>query len=207
MLKPEFKELLKNTGIMLIITIIAGGILGSVNEMTKGPIAVMEEKNIKKANARVFVNADSFSEDILDKDLMSECLGEEYSGVYITEALEAYDLEGNVLGYVFEVTSKEGYGGDIVFRIGLQNDGTTTAIHITQISETAGLGMKAPEVTVPQFVERSAENYELVKSGAVLDTQINAISGATITSKAIVKGVNASLAYFRAISEGGVVNE
>ena len=84
---------------------------------------------------------------------------------------------------------------------------TTNAIYITEISETAGLGMKAPEVIVPQFVERSADSYELVKSGAVLDTQINAISSATITSKAIVKGVNASLAYFKAITEGGVVNE
>ncbi len=207
MLKPEFKELIKNTAIMLVITLIAGGILGTVNEMTKGPIAIMEEKNRKEANARVFVNADSFSDDILNKDLMNECLGEEFSGVYITEALEAYDSEKNILGYVFEVTSKEGYGGDIVFRIGLQNDGTTNAIYITEISETAGLGMKAPEVIVPQFVERSADSYELVKSGAVLDTQINAISGATITSKAIVKGVNASLAYFKAITEGGVVNE
>jgi len=205
--KDEVKAMIKNTIIMLVITLVAGGILGYVYELTKGPIAIMEEKARKEANAAVFVNAASFSEDILDKTDMKEALAESYSGVDITEVLEAYDNAGNQIGYVMEVTSHEGYGGDIVFRIGLQPDGTTNAISITKISETAGLGMRAEEVIVPQFVERRATQFEVTKTGGGLDSQIDAISSATITSKAIVKGVNASLVYLREVLKGGVVNE
>lgn len=204
----EIKAMIKNTIIMLIITLVAGGILGYVYELTKGPIAAMEEKAKKEANAAVFVNAASFSDNILDKEIMKNVLTDAgYNGVDITEVLEAYDGAGEAIGYVMEVTSHEGYGGDIVFRIGLQPDGTTNAISITKISETAGLGMRAEEVIVPQFVERRANSFEVTKTGATLDNQIDAISSATITSKAVVKGVNASLVYLREVLKGGVANE
>lgn len=205
--KKSILELLKNTLIMLAITVIAGGILGVVYEVTKDPISKMEIEAKNEANRAVFVNAASFSEDILDKDAMEKCFKDIYEGVDVTEVLEAKSSSGDLLGYVFEITTHEGYGGDIVFRAGFQVDGTINGISITSISETAGLGMRAEEVIVPQFVERRADNFEVVKNGASLDNQIDAISSATITSKAIVKGVNAGLTYLREVLGGGVVNE
>lgn len=203
MTKDEIKELIKNTLIMLAITLVAGGILGVVYESTKEPIAQMEAETREAANKAVFVNAVSFSEDILDEVKMDQAFAGVYDGVDITEVLKAYNASGETIGYVMEVTSHEGYGGDIVFRIGLQTDGTTNGISITSISETAGLGMRASEVLAPQFVERKADEFEVTKNGAQYENQIDAISSATITSKAVVNGVNAALYYLRNVLEGG----
>ena len=81
--------------------------------------------------------------------------------------------------------------------MGITNDGVLNGISILSISETAGLGMRADEVLKPQFAGKSAEKYEYTKTGAVSDSQIDAISGATITTNAVVNGVNAGLYYFQ----------
>lgn len=205
--KKEISEMIKNTLIMLAITLVAGGILGAVYDITKEPIARMEEKAKTEANAKVFENASSFSDDILDVEAMKKAFEGTITGVDITEVLEAKDAAGERLGYVMEVTSHEGYGGDIVFRVGIQNDGTTNGISITSISETAGLGMKAPVELVPQFKDKKVDSFEVTKTGATNDSQIDAISSATITSKAVVKGVNGALCYFKEVLGGGSINE
>lgn len=206
-MNKSVSELIKNTLIMLAITLVSGGILGVVYEMTKEPIAVMEQKKTEEANKQVFVTASSFSDNILDKEKSREVLGDLYKGVEITEVLKAFNDNGEVIGYVFEITSHEGYGGDIVFRVGFQEDGTTNGISFTSISETAGLGMRADEVLTPQFYERKADTFVLTKNGAVFDNEIDAISSATITSTAVVNGVNAGLLYLREITNGGGINE
>jgi electron transport complex protein RnfG len=203
MRKNDITEVVKNALIMLAIALVAGIILGIVHSVTKGPIEIMEEAKKKEANSRVFVNAYSFEEVPVDEAFVKENI----EGADIGEVLNALNEEGESLGYVIEVISHEGYGGDIVIRVGIQNDGTTNAIAITEISETAGLGMRAPDELVPQFVERNAERFEVVKTGAILDNQINAMSSATITSKAVVGAVNAALDYMHGALEGGVVNE
>lgn len=197
--KQEIITLLKNTLIMLLITLVAGGILGVVYEVTKTPIAEMELKVKQQANQKVFTNAEEFT--ALDIEDYKSTLS--YSGVDISEVLEAHSASGDMLGYVMEVISHEGYGGDIIFRIGISENGSTNGISITSISETAGLGMRAEEVIVPQFKGRTSEVFEVVKTGSVMDNQIDAISSATITSKAITKGVNAALEYFRLYLVGG----
>ena len=207
MFSPDFSELLKNTFIMLAITLVAGGILGVVYEVTKEPIAQMELKQKNDANRAVFMLADSFSDSILEVNPVPSEWQEAYPGVDITDVIEAYDADNVLLGYVIEVTSHEGYGGDIVFRLGVDVTGNVNAISITSISETAGLGMRAEEVLVPQFKNRNETAFEVVKTGSMMDSQIDAISSATITSKAITNGVNGALQYFRDVCMGGVGNE
>ena len=113
-----------------------------------------------------------------------------------------------VLGYVITVNDHEGYGGDIEFMMGVRTDGTLNGISLLAISETAGLGMRAEEVLKPQFVNKKVESFEYVKSGAAGENQIDAISGATITTHAVTNGVNAGLYYFQnIIMEGGSGNE
>ena len=119
------------------------------------------------------------------------------SGVDINEISESLDASGNVIGYVITVTDHEGYGGDIQFSMGIAMDGTLNGISLLSISETAGLGMKAGDILVPQFADKKVESFTYTKSGATNDSEIDAISGATITTKAIVNGVNAGLEYFR----------
>lgn len=208
--KDSVLEMLKNTLIILVITLVAGLILGVVNEFTKSPIAEMEKKIKDDANKVVFNNAARFSENILDESLMNELFQNPengYENIRLNYVLEAYNSEGELIGYVMEVLTKEGFGGDIVFSIGIGLNGTTNGIKITSISETAGLGMKAQDVLAPQFTEKNSDNFVVTKNGAVMENEIDAITSATITSKAVVKGVNAAIFYFRNINMGGVANE
>lgn len=202
----EIKEFIINTLIMLAIALVAGGVLGFVHELTKEPIAVMAAKEKQAANRKVFLSAADFSDSVNTGADVSEFKAL-YPGVDITDCIEAYDENGDLAGYVLEVTSHEGYGGDIVFSAGITTDGTLNGIFITSISETAGLGMRAPEVLVPQFNNQTEESFEVVKGNGTTDSQIDAISGATITSKAVTNGVNAALEYFRLYLNGGEGHE
>ena len=63
--------------------------------------------------------------------------------------------------------------------------------------------MRAEEVLVPQFAGKQVDRFDYTKSGAASDSEIDAISGATITTKAVVTGVNAGLVYFDTVLKGG----
>lgn len=205
--KSEFVALLKNTLVMLLIALVAGGILGTVYVVTKEPIAQMEAATKEAANRKVFAEAATFSDDCLADKPVSDVVVMNYPGVTISGCIEAYDQEKNVLGYVVEVTSHEGYGGDIIFAVGITNEFIVNGISITSISETAGLGMRADEVLVPQFKKKFAESFVVTKGEAIAENQISAISSATITSKAVTNGVNAALDYFHEVLKGGEVDE
>lgn len=203
--RAEIIALIKNTLIMLAITLVAGGILGFVYEITKDPIAQMEMKKKQEANRKVFDQAASFSDTLENIKPLMEAFQNDNAD--ITNCIEAYDESGSVIGYVLEVTAHGGYGGDIVFQIGITNEGLVNAISITSISETAGLGMKAPEVLVPQFKNKNVSSFELVKAEPSSDNQIKAISSATITSRTVTNGVNAALEFFANNLKGGADNE
>lgn len=194
-------ELIKNTAIMVAITLVAGGILGLVYEVTKEPIAVMEQKGKNSANRKAMPGATSFSGSIL---VSEDTENINTASAKVTECIEAYDEAGELMGYVLELTTSEGYGSDpIVFAMGIKNDGTVSAISITSIAETAGLGMRAEEVLVPQFENRLAERFVVTKDGATQPNEIDAISSATRTSNAITNAVNIGLSYFNVYLKGG----
>lgn len=198
------KEMLKNAGILFAITVIAGAILGAVYQITKDPIARAEEAATMEAYKNVFADAAEFKEIEVKSDVLA-------SGGYvqtdINKVLEAKGTDGSVLGYVFVITNHEGYGGDIQFTLGVTNDGTTNGISILAISETPGLGMEAESVLQPQFANKKVIQFVYTKNGAVTEEQIDAISGATITTSSVTNGVNAGLYYFQTVLEGGTANE
>lgn len=201
------KEMMKNTGILLAITIVAGLVLGFVYQITKEPIAEQEAKAKQEACQEVFQDADSF-EAVEVKSVDSTGWNEAgYAQESVDEVMSALDGSGSLLGYVITVTTKEGYGGDIQFAIGVRTDGTVNGMSILSISETAGLGMRAEEVLKPQFAGKQVEKFEYTKSGAASESQIDAISGATITTNAVTNGVNAGLYYFQTELGGGSENE
>ena len=198
------KEMLKNAGILLAITVIAGFILGAVYQITKGPIAEAEAAAAMEAYKEVFADAVDFTEIEVNAAALAEG---GIVGSDINKVLEAKGADGSVLGYVFVITNHEGYGGDIQFTMGVANDGTTNGISILSISETPGLGMEAESVLKPQFAGKKAAQFTYTKTGAVSDDQIDAISGATITTSAVTNGVNAGLYYFQNVLRGGMANE
>lgn len=203
-------SMIKDALILFAITLIAGLVLGTVYQVTKEPIAAQKEKAKQEACMEVFQNAASFEEmsvpaaDEESAFVPDGWADQGFGGVDIGEVMAAKDNGGGILGYVITVNDHEGYGGDIEFMMGVRLDGTLNGISLLSISETAGLGMRAEEVLKPQFVNKNAETFEYVKSGAAADHQIEAISGATITTNAVTNGVNAGLYYFREIlMEGG----
>lgn len=201
------KEMMKNTGIILAITIVAGLILGLVYQITKEPIAAQEAKAKQEACQEVFQDEASFE---AVETVAGDAAGWSEAGYAqesIDEVMEAKDASGSLLGYVITVTTREGYGGDIQFSIGVRMDGTVNGMSILSISETAGLGMKAEDVLKPQFAGKQVEQFEYTKNGATSENQIDAISGATITTNAVTNGVNAGLYYFRTELGGGSGNE
>lgn len=203
------KSMLKEAAILFVITLISGCLLGLVYDVTKEPIQKAQAAAKEEASKEVFADAASFvlREDI-DSETATAVVTEAGFKVTIDEVSEALDAGGAVLGYVIIVTDHEGYGGDIQFSMGIRNDGTLNGISILQISETAGLGMKADPVLKEQFAGKNAVQFSYTKTGAASEDQVDAISGATITTNAVVNGVNAGLTYFQTgLTEGGGGNE
>lgn len=194
--------MLKEAGILFAITLIVGLLLGVVYELTKEPIRIQQEKAVAEACKAVFQPADTFEE---IKYTPGEELAEELSsmGVKIGSVYKALDGGGTVLGYVIQSTSTQGYGGNIVLYVGVRNDGTLNDISILEINETAGLGMEAPSVLVPQFHEKKVDSFVYTKSGASEDNEIDAITSATITTSAFTNAVNGGLRTAAALLEGG----
>lgn len=203
------KEMIKNTLILTVITLIAGCLLGLVNDATKDTIKLREEEAKISAYKNVFDEASAFDDMgiVVTDSLVNEFTNNGFSADALDEVIMAKDTEDNLLGYVFTVTSKEGYGGDITFTVGIKNDGTVNGISLLSINETAGLGMNAEKVLVPQFANKKVGSFEYTKTGATAENEIDAISGATITTRAITNGVNLSLYYFKEYLGGGVENE
>ena len=199
------KGMIKDALILFAITLIAGLMLGVVNDITKEPIAQQEQKAKNEVCQNVFAAADSFeAQELADSAQIEQVLTDAgISGADVDELMAAKDASGALLGYVITVTDHEGYGGDIQFSMGITNEGTLNGISLLSISETAGLGMRAGEVLVPQFADKNVSKFTYTKTGATADYEIDAISGATITTNAVVNGVNAGLAYFDKILKGG----
>jgi electron transport complex protein RnfG len=203
------KNMLKDALILFIITLLAGAVLGVVYDVTKEPIAQQQQLAKDAAYKEVFADAEKFEEiamkpDLAPEDLTAFAESQGYDAA-IDGVASAFDGGGSQLGYVITVTTHEGYGGDIQFTMGVRNDGTINGISILSIGETAGLGMRAGEVLVPQFADKQVEAFVTSKTGAAAPEQIDAISGATITTDAFVNGANAGLACFREYlaQEGG----
>ena len=192
----DMKCMLKDAFVLLLITLIAGLALGFVYNLTKEPIRIQQEKAIQKACQAVFAQAEKF--DVVDytpSPMLVNRLKEE--GVTIGTVFEAKEGNGNSLGYVVESTSSEGYGGKITLYAGITKDGILNGISILSIAETPGLGMNAQSVLVPQFENVPATVFTYTKNGSTSESEIDAISGATITTKAIVSAVNGAVAVVK----------
>ena len=147
-------RIIKDTIAITVITLVAGLALGVVQDITADPIAKQEAQAKQDAYKAVFADADSFETVDVDADAMQSYLDENgYAAQSIDETMLAKDASGNELGYAFTVTTSEGYGGDIQFAMGIQDDGTLNGISILSIGETAGLGMRANNPLLPELKE------------------------------------------------------
>lgn len=172
---------------LFLITVIATFALALTQMITEEPIKVQAEKADNEAKAAVLEGAEEFVQLEVSKETYPNIL-EAHKGM----------VDGNTKGYTFK-TFNSGYGGQIVVIVGIDTEGTITGVRIVQQTETPGLGAKAQE---PDFYE---QYYGKPGSSPLANDDINAITGATVTSNAVTDAVNYAIDYYRAelVSGGG----
>lgn len=195
---------MKDALILFAITLISGLLLGAVYQITKVPIQMAEAAESLHKYQIAYPDAVDFTFDqaIQDQVLVSkELLKEqkpEYGNVEVSAALKAVDGSGNVIGHIVTASSDDSYGGTVRVSVGITNEGKITGVEILEISDTPGLGMKAAEPDFKnQYKDKTVEEFTVTKTGSTSDSEINSISGATITSNAVTYAVDAAL-YFAA---------
>lgn len=180
---------------LLIITLIAGAVLGLVYSVTKEPIAQQAIAQANEARFAAFPEAADFKE-------LTDDIPAEYA--MIESVHTALDAQGGALGITAAVVTK-GYSRGLHLTVGIGNDGEIKGVIIGAHEETPGLGARATEEWFYSQYAGKATNQPLrvVKASATGDYDIEAITGATITTDGITDAVNAVAAYF-AQTAGGV---
>lgn len=180
---------------LCVITLVVGLLLGVVYQMTKEPIERAEMEEATAAFAAVCPQAASFED---GEDLMANAhliTDGTYGNVVLNSAYHSLDEDGAINGYVVNITTKDGFGGEITSAIGFDKDHLITGIEFLEINETAGLGMRATEPEFrAQYCGIATDSFVLVKSGKSAENEVDALSGASITSAAVTNSVNAALA-------------
>lgn len=175
---------------LLIISAVAALLLALTNSVTASTIAQRNEQANAEARKLVLESAQDFEE---VKDVKTD----NSKGVKVSEIYEAKDASGNTVGYTLKVLPS-GYGGTIELMVGIDSaKGQVSGINVVSNSETAGLGAKAtnPEFS-DQYKGKPLEELSVLKNGTPGDTEIKAISGATITSTAVTNGVDAAIEVY-----------
>ena len=180
------KDIIKMGGILFAIAAICTGLVALASEVTKEPIATQKLEAKNAAMQEVLPDADGFEE-----------VGNTEEIAEIQKGIK----DGAPIGYAIRVISK-GYADPIDIMIGVTTDGVVQGIEILDSNETPGLGDNASEPSfTDQFKEKSTI-LKVLKGSNPGDDEISAITGATITSEAVTKGVNKAIEYVE--SQGGV---
>ncbi len=184
--------------ILLVVTLVAGLALGGAYYITADKVAENAQKAIREAYAAVFPGVQSFDDAPLREAL--EAVKDEPYGenCVINDAVLALDDQGKVLGCVVRVTSNEAYKGDLTLVVGIAQDGTVQKIAFTDLHDDAGMGMKCGEAPfMDQFAGVKVDAFTLNKGGADGDeTTVDTVTGASVTSGAVVNAVNAALDFY-----------
>lgn len=179
----KVKTIFITTLALTLICVVFTAALAVTNEVTSGKIAEVQKQAEKQAMTRV-IKANKYDEGTVQ---ISDV-------VYYT----AKDADGKTLGHIF-TTSANGYGGAVKVMTGIGTDGKVIAIEVLDAAdETPGLGQNAMK---PSFWERfkgKSGQVKVVKSGAGED-EVQALTGATITSNAVKDAVNKALTAHKLI--------
>ena len=174
---------------LLVITAVSGGLLGLVYGMTKDAIAEVDQKKNEEAIKKVL----PLEGEITYK---ADTLRYNYEGVDMTFPCNlAYDQNGTFQGAAVK-TSEGGFGGKIDMMVGFLADGTIKGTSVLSHAETPGLGANMTGKFKDQFVDKNPADYKLTvtKDGGDVD----AITAATITSRAFSKAVDKAYKAFEA---------
>ena len=185
--KNEFVQL---GGILCAITLLVALALGAVNAVTAGPIAEQNSQKIKDSLENVMPGAESEQIDVPEGTTVTT----ETKNATSVTILSAYKMtkDGADAGYCVEV-GPTGFGGAVDTMVGIDSDGKVTGISvISASSETPGLGARSTEPEFQaQFAGQVGTEVAVAKDGGSID----ALTGATITSRAVSEGVVAAAQF------------
>jgi electron transport complex protein RnfG len=198
----DFKKVIKLALTLFVFAAVAALCLGVVNFITKDTIAKGKEKANVEARQKVLSEAEDFRE-VPDIEKIAATVDSENAGI-VAEAYTGFK-NGEIVGYTIK-TKPKGYGGDVEVLTGIDKNGKIVGITILSQSETAGLGARSTEEEwQAQYAGLDAGKEVTVSKNSAdhSKNEIQAITGATITSKAVTLGVNTSEKVYKAISAGG----
>ena len=188
------KYIIKLTVTLFVTCVIVAGLLGGVNAITADKIAAINWEKTVEAMKAVVADPDAteFSDALPITDEMAAAPGAFGS----LDSIYEVQVGGQTAGYAIKVVAS-GSQGNIEMMVGVDADKVITGVSIVSNSETAGIGSKvmANEPTnagigvLTQFEGKSPADGELV-----VNKGIDAITGATVSSKGVTAGVNAALA-------------
>ncbi len=188
-IKKNREDIIKPVGVLLAICIIIPLALSVTNKVTAKKIAELENENSKK-NMQSLVSADDFE----------KCSD---GGIEYYTAIKG----GETAAYIFTESAK-GYGGDVSVMTAVKPDGTVAGVAILDVSnETPGLGQNAAKESFYSQYAGLKKGVSLLKNGAKAENnEVDAVTGATITSTAVTRAVNAALDDFEKV-KGATVGE
>lgn len=170
------KEIIKLALILFVITFAVALVLSVINAVTKDTIAERAADEQNSAMKFVMKEADSFKQ-------VEQSFEKPVTSIYTAEK------GSEKIGYCVLV-SPLGFGGNIDIMVGFDNEDKITGVKIISMSETPGLGTRAMEEEFyTQYQDKTAP-VNLVKNDKTSDSDIVAISGATVTSRAVTDGIN-----------------
>ena len=183
-IKKNREDIIKPVGVLLAICIIIPLALSVTNKVTVKKIAELEAANSKK-NMQSLIDADNFE----------EC---ENGEITYYAAING----GKTAAYIFTESSK-GYGGDVSVMTAIKPDGTVAGIAILDVSgETPGLGQNAAkESFFSQYIGLKKGVSVLKNVAKAENNEVDAVTGATITSTAVTRAVNKALDDFEKVKE------
>lgn len=193
------KYLVKLALTLAITCVIVAGLLGLVNGITEGPITAINEQKTAEALSAVFQDAadPAFGEIAVSEEATAA------AAAYGATVSNLYEVTsgGSGLGYAVKVVAS-GSQGNIEMVVGVDADMAITGISVVKNAETSGIGSKVMENNalpsgigvLDQFIGMGHASGDL-KVGSNVD----AISGATVSSKGITKGANGALAAVEAM--------
>lgn len=183
-IKKNREDIIKPVGVLLAICIIIPLALSITNKVTVKKIAELEAANSKK-NMQSLIDADNFE----------EC---ENGEITYYAAING----GKTAAYIFTESSK-GYGGDVSVMTAIKPDGTVAGVAILDVSgETPGLGQNAAKESFFSQYIGLKKGVSLLKNGAKAENnEVDAVTGATITSTAVTRAVNKALDDFEKVKE------
>jgi electron transport complex protein RnfG len=186
------RDVLRLVIVLTCICIASAVALAKIYDLTKGPIAHQKRLEVLRAIKTVLPPYDNEPDrDVVKLPMGIGKKGEEIQGVFYR------GRKGDrLMGVAFRVTSLEGYGGTIEVMVGVLPDGTIHGVEVLSHLETPGLGAKIDEAKFKErFKKRSLSNTTwAVKKDA---GDIDGITGATISSRAVIKALKKGLEFYR----------